>query len=143
MTMTGTVTQARLFVLGLILWAGQLAFGQTFGSIGGETRDTTGAVVAGATVTAVNAGTNASRTAVTNDAGGYNFPSLPPGTYTVKVEKPGFKTVVRNQIELQVQQAARVDFELQSRPGQRIHRGARRRRAAGHRKRHRRHGHRE
>ena len=31
----------------------------------------------------------------------------------MKVEKPGFKTVVRNQIELQVQLAARVDFELQ------------------------------
>ncbi len=93
--------------------AGQLAFSQTFGSIGGETRDSTGAVVAGAAVTAVNVGTNASRTAVTNDAGAYAFPSLPPGTYTVKVEKVGFKTVIRNQIELQVQLAARVDFELQ------------------------------
>src|SRR5205807_4894378 len=38
---------------------------------------------------------------------------LPPGTYMVKVEKPGFKTVIRNRIELQVQQSARVDFELQ------------------------------
>ena len=102
-----------LFAVGCFLLAGQLAFGQTFGSIGGEARDSTGAVVAGAVVTAVNTGTNASRSAVTNDAGAYAFPSLPPGTYTVKVEKAGFKTVVRNQIELQVQLAARVDFELQ------------------------------
>src|SRR5256885_5951931 len=96
-----------------ILLIGQVAFGQTFGSIGGEVHDTSGAIIAGVAVTAINIGTNASRTVATNDAGGYSFPSLPPGTYTVKVEKAGFKTVVRNQIELQVQLAARVDFELQ------------------------------
>src|SRR5258708_39066410 len=113
MKMTGTVIQARLFALGCILLAGHLTFGQTFGSIGGETRDSTGAIVAGAAVTAVNVGTNAARTVVTNEAGAYAFPSLPPGTYTVKVEKVGFKTIIRNQVELQVQLAARVDFELQ------------------------------
>jgi hypothetical protein len=103
----------RLFVLTCVLLTSSAAFGQTFGSIGGETRDSSGAVVAGATVTVTNAGTNATRTVTSNDAGGYYFPSLPPGTYTVKVEKPGFKAVVRNQIELQVQLNARVDFELQ------------------------------
>src|ERR1051325_10270082 len=105
--------KTRLFVLGCVLLTGQTAFAQTFGAIGGDTRDATGAAITGANVTAVNVGTNASRTVVTNEAGSYNFPSLPPGTYLVRVEKPGFKTVVRNQIELQVQQAARVDFELQ------------------------------
>src|SRR5437868_6373745 len=104
---------SRLFVLGCVLSISQVTFGQTFGAIGGEARDASGASVVGATVTAVNVGTNASRAVVTNEAGGYNFPSLPPGTYLVRVEKPGFKTVVRNQIELQVQQVARVDFELQ------------------------------
>src|SRR3954470_13611693 len=108
-----TALKTRLFALGCILFMATLAFGQTFGAIGGEARDATGAAIAGATVTAVNVGTNASRTVITNDAGDYNFPSLPPGTYLVRVEKPGFKAVVRNQIELQVQQAARVDFELQ------------------------------
>src|SRR6266480_1825455 len=104
--------QTRTFVFLGILLIGQVAFGQTFGSIGGEAHDTSGAIIAGATVTAINIGTNASRTVATNEAGAYSFPSLPPGTYTVKVEKVGFKTVVRNQIELQVQLAARVDFEL-------------------------------
>ena len=109
----GVRLQTRLFVLGCVVLASQLAFGQTFGSIGGETRDSTGAIVAGATVTVVNTGTNATRTVATNDAGEYFFPSLPPGMYTVKAEKAGFKSVVRNQIELQVQLAARIDFELQ------------------------------
>src|SRR5712692_7100041 len=103
----------RRFVLGWCLLASELAFGQTFGSIDGETRDSTGAVVAGVTVSATNNGTNAVRSAVTNDAGVYSFPSLAPGTYTLRAEKPGFRAVVRNQVELQVQQAARVDFELQ------------------------------
>ena len=64
-------------------------------------------------MTAVNVGTNAARSVTTNEAGDYSFPSLPPGTYTVKIEKTGFKTVIRNEIELQVQQSARVDFEMQ------------------------------
>src|SRR5205085_390367 len=103
---------SRLFVLTCALLANQAAFSQTFGAISGETRDATGAIITEATVTALNVGTNAVRTVTTNDAGGYSFPSLPPGTYTLKVEKTGFKTIVRPQIELQVQQAARVDFEL-------------------------------
>src|SRR5438067_3946604 len=93
-----TTLKACLFALACILWTATSALGQTFGAIGGEARDATGAAVAGATVTAVNGGTNASRTVITNDAGDYNFPSLPPGTYLVRVEKPGFKTVVRNEI---------------------------------------------
>ena len=78
MKMKGIATLTRLFVIECVLLAGHVAFGQTFGSIGGETRDSTGAVVAGAVVTAVNVGTNASRNVVTNEAGAYSFPSLPP-----------------------------------------------------------------
>src|SRR6266567_2449110 len=104
--------QVRLLVLACGLVTGPVAFGQTFGSIDGETRDSTGAVISAVTVSATNNGTNAVRTAVTNDAGVYSFPSLPPGTYTLRAEKPGFKAVIRNQVELQVQLAARVDFEL-------------------------------
>src|SRR5258708_4364070 len=105
--------QVRLLILAVTLIMGRVAFGQTFGSIDGEVRDTTGAAVTGVTVSVINTGTNATRTTITNDAGAYSFPSLSPGTYTLRAEKPGFKTVVRNQIELQVQQAARIDLELQ------------------------------
>src|SRR5229473_492676 len=109
----GRFVRTQLFVLGCVLLANQAAFAQTFAALSGETRDASGAVVAGAIVTAVNVVTNAARSVTTNEAGDYSFPSLPPGTYTVKVEKTGFKTVVRNRIELQVQQSARVDFEMQ------------------------------
>jgi hypothetical protein len=69
-------------------------------------------VVPEARITATNTATNAQRTALTNSAGEYAFPSLPPGSYTVKAEKTGFKTLVRSQVEIQVQENARIDFEL-------------------------------
>lgn len=95
-----------LFVLSAPLWA------QTYGEITGTILDPTGAVVAGATVTITNVATNAVRTTESNEAGVYRFPSLPPGQYTIRVERQGFKTVTRSNIELQVQQSARIDFEL-------------------------------
>jgi outer membrane receptor protein involved in Fe transport len=89
------------------------ASAQTSGEISGQVRDQTGATIEGAGVTVVNVATNAVRTSLTNEAGIYSFPSLPPGSYNVRVEKAGFKMATRNQIELQVQQAARLDIELQ------------------------------
>ena len=88
-------------------------YGQTLGEIVGEVKDSTGAVVPGATVMATNLGTNASRTGTTNEAGLYAFPALVPGMYRVRVEMKGFKPVTRSDIELQVQQTARLDFTLE------------------------------
>jgi hypothetical protein len=85
---------------------------QTLGTISGEVRDSTGAVIPNATVTVTNKATNAIRTTSSNAVGLFDFPALPPGPYTVKTELDGFKTATRD-IELQVQQAARVDFTLE------------------------------
>jgi hypothetical protein len=102
----------HLFVLlGLCLPIG-VASAQTFGEITGEVKDQSGAVAPNVPVTAANTATNASRTTRTNEVGIYSFPSLLPGTYQVKVEAPGFEPMVRSNIELQVQQTARVDFTL-------------------------------
>jgi hypothetical protein len=87
-------------------------FAQTFGEITGEIRDSSGAVLPGVTVTAQNQSTNAVRTVTSNVAGVYSFPALPPGTYTLKVELPGFHTATRA-VTLQVQQTARLDFALE------------------------------
>src|SRR6476620_11158804 len=84
--------------------------GQTFGEITGEVRDPSGAAVPNAVITAANKGTNAIRTATSNDAGIYSLPSLLPGRYDVKVVKDGFRAIIRTDIELQVQQTARIDF---------------------------------
>ena len=100
-----------ILLLGLTLLIG-IASAQTFGEITGEVRDPSGAVVPRAAVAVTNSATNASRTTVTNTEGIYSFPALNPGTYQVKVESQGFQPTVRTNIELQVQQTARVDFAL-------------------------------
>ncbi|HET8549786.1 MAG TPA: TonB-dependent receptor, partial [Bryobacteraceae bacterium] len=86
---------------------------QTLGTITGEVTDASGAVVAGATVTARNTATNVLRIAASNEAGVYTIPALVPGVYEVKAEKAGFKSATRSGIELQVQQTARIDFGLE------------------------------
>jgi hypothetical protein len=88
------------------------AFGQTFGEISGLVSDTSGASIPGAAITVTNTQTNLVRTGESNEVGNYNFPALPPGTYSVRVEKQGFQAEVRGGIELQVQQTARIDFRL-------------------------------
>ncbi len=89
------------------------AVAQTQASISGVIHDPTGAVIPGVTVTVTNPATNFVRTAISNEAGVYNFPSLQPGRYNIKVELPGFRTITQNDVELQVQFAARIDFTLQ------------------------------
>src|SRR5262249_50105131 len=88
------------------------AFGQALGTITGEVRDSTGAVMPGVTVTVTNTATNASRTAATNEVGLFDFPALQPGNYSIKSELEGFKTATRA-VELQVQQTVRVNFTLE------------------------------
>ena len=60
------------------------------GAIVGAVRDTTGAVVPGATVTLTNAATGLSVAKATDAAGNYEFFTLRPGIYLVTAEKPGF-----------------------------------------------------
>ncbi len=65
---------------------------QAVGSISGHVSDVSSALVPGATVTAINQGTNAERTAKADNSGYFALPLLPIGTYTVRVEQPGFQT---------------------------------------------------
>jgi hypothetical protein len=105
-----------LFRLSLVLLAAALglpAAAQTSGEIRGVVTDTSGAAVAGATVTATNAATGAVRRAATNDEGIYNLPSLQPGVYALRVEQQGFKAALRDNIELQIQQVASIDISLE------------------------------
>jgi hypothetical protein len=89
-----------------------IASAQTSGEITGEVKDQSGAVAPNAAVTATNTATNVSRSTLTNASGVYSFPDLTPGKYQVKVSASGFANAVAN-LELQVQQTARVDFMLQ------------------------------
>ena len=63
---------------------------QTLGTITGEVKDASGAVIPGVTVTVINNGTNATREVQSNAAGAFSFPALPPGPYTVRARASGF-----------------------------------------------------
>ena len=77
------------------------AFGQLDrGTITGVVIDPTGAVVAGATVTATNLDTNTATKAVTTNTGNYTLPALIIGRYQVTVEVAGFKRAVRDGIPI-------------------------------------------
>lgn len=106
--------RTRLFAsLTLLLMLTASLFGQTLGDVAGTVQDPQGAPVAGANVTITNAATNAARTTTTNGEGIYTFPALVPGTYSIKVDKTGFKTSNQSNIELQVQASIRVDVTMQ------------------------------
>src|ERR1700732_1769219 len=102
----------RNFLLAIALCMPLAVLAQTAGSITGEVKDQSGAVTPNVAVTATNSKTNVARSTATNEAGIYSFPDLTPGTYEVKVAAPGFAPIVKTNIELQVQQTARVDFSL-------------------------------
>lgn len=104
----------KTFVLGafLLMLLALPSFGQTFGDISGLVTDSSGAAVVGANVAATNPQTNVTRTTISNNTGNYSFPSMPPGLYDIKAEKQGFQSTVRTAVQLQVQQAARIDFQL-------------------------------
>jgi len=84
----------------------------TTGSLQGQVRDASGAVVSGALVKVVNADTNVARPVTTNGTGRFLAPSLPAGRYEVIVEANGFKQLQREGIILDVNQVQELDLTL-------------------------------
>jgi hypothetical protein len=82
------------------------------GEITGRVTDNTGAVLPGVTVTLTGTTLIQPQVATTSATGTYNFPRLPIGAYTVKYELPGFKTVVREGIQITIGFTAQVDQQL-------------------------------
>jgi len=74
--------------------------------------DPSGAAIPGVTVRIQNVATGVANTAVSNDQGLYTAPLLTQGTYRISVSKTGFRTATRDNLKLDVGQAARVDFEM-------------------------------
>ncbi|MGD0199764.1 MAG: TonB-dependent receptor [Bryobacteraceae bacterium] len=102
----------RTFAVECSLAASLFAVGPT-GTIVGTVFDPSGAVVPKARITVRNQETNATREVVTTEDGDYNVPLLPPALYQVTVEKAGFRRSVYGDVNLDVDQTARVDFTLQ------------------------------
>jgi hypothetical protein len=96
----------------LVLLAAVDAGAQTFtAGVRGAVRDASG-VVPGVAVQLVNEASNASREAVSNEAGEYNFSAVPPGTYTVRASLAGFKSYEQRGIRVAAQQFITLDVVL-------------------------------
>ena len=89
------------------------AIAQGVGSIGGTVKDESGAVMPGATVTLSSPGViGGDQTTVTDATGAYQFTRLVPGTYSVKGELQGFRTVVQQNIRVSADNTSRADLLL-------------------------------
>src|SRR5436190_2403914 len=115
--LTGSVQLISLLLVSLTF--ANVALGQAQSAaadLQGVVKDSTGAVVPNAAVTARNPATNQSRAATTNDEGLYRIINVTPGDYEITIEAPNFKKAVLPKVTVTVGQAAEVDITLE--PGQ-------------------------
>jgi hypothetical protein len=93
--------------------AAQIASAQGLqNAVVGQTKDPSGGVLPGVTITVTNVGTGVERVTSTDPVGNYVVPSLVAGTYSVKAELSGFRTEVRRDVVVRTDAPARVDFVL-------------------------------
>lgn len=107
--------RTRLFAITLcLLFASLVAFGQAgTGTITGVVTDQTGAVVAGANVSAKNSETGVTYPASSSNTGNYTLTQLPPGNYELDVKVQGFKDYIHKNLQVQVAGIIREDVGLQ------------------------------
>ena len=103
-----------LFFLAICLTIPEQAWGQQVtAAITGKVTDPSDAAIVGAKVVAKDIARGTVWTTETNLEGFYSLPRIPVGRYEVRVEMPGFQTVVHPSFELVLNQTARLDFRMQ------------------------------
>lgn len=108
-----TVVYCGLIFLFLSWWGGSARGQVPTAAMSGTVKDSSGAVVAGATVTITSLETGATRTVETDTNGDYLAPALVVGRYQVSAQKMGFRIETRQGITLAVGQQAVVNFALE------------------------------
>ena len=104
--------QLLLPLAACLLWVCPTLHAQVAGRINGYVKDPSGASVVGATVRAVSMEQQLTRAVVTDGTGYYNLLAMPPGTYQVSVESPGFERQVQTGVALTQGQTLRLDMEI-------------------------------
>ncbi|MEN3333922.1 MAG: hypothetical protein V7641_3287 [Blastocatellia bacterium] len=82
------------------------------GAIQGQVKDQSGAVVPGAKVTATSPALARPMDATSDSGGNYRFQSVPVGKYTVTATQSGFKSVAKQEVEVQLNKTSTIDFDL-------------------------------
>ena len=102
----------------LLLLAGSfacLAVAQSArGALAGNVTDSTGAVIPGADISAVNQSTGGKNETKSTSAGAYRFPDLPIGVYTVTVTAPGFATATNTGVQVEINVTASLSVTLKT-----------------------------
>ena len=102
-----------LLILGAVAVAGLMAASASaqilYGNVVGVVKDSSGALIPGATVTVVNRDTNLTRETTSNTEGAYSVINLLPGPYDVKVTLTGFRDFARNNVQVTIGEISRVD----------------------------------
>ncbi|HEX8290213.1 MAG TPA: carboxypeptidase-like regulatory domain-containing protein, partial [Pyrinomonadaceae bacterium] len=105
---------ARLVCLALaLLFSAAPARAQTTSTLAGDVRDSTGALIPGASVTARSLETGRASTAASDEEGRYTFAGLPVGPYEVRAEKADFRNFVSERVTLTVNETATLDIVMQ------------------------------
>jgi outer membrane receptor protein involved in Fe transport len=108
-----TFVRSGLFAAIIIWCMGSLrAQVNATGTISGRVTDPSGADVVVAQVSVVEQETGFAVTGTTSQDGYYTFPLIRPGVYSIEVKAPGFATMSRKGVELQIQQIIQQDFKL-------------------------------
>jgi hypothetical protein len=110
----------RFFALGLqlivvLFFSSQLAAqsSRASGTLMGTVRDSSGAGITQASITATNTDNHQQRTALSDDGGSFVVSNMPDGTYGVRVHKDGFADAVYTSVSIAVGSIAQLDIHLQ------------------------------
>ncbi|MGI8783303.1 MAG: carboxypeptidase regulatory-like domain-containing protein [Acidobacteriota bacterium] len=109
-------TRRRISILGLtfvLVIMCQATLAQVTSTIQGRITDPSGAIIPGSSVKVTNEATGVARTGQSAADGYYRIPDLLAGRYEVRVELPGFRTLIRRGIELHSQEALNLDLALE------------------------------
>src|ERR1700719_129543 len=115
MTKRVMVTVSCLFALSCIYSPGAMGQMAGTGSVAGTVTDPSGAIVVGAQITLTDASTNAQRTATSNEAGRYIFPTVSPGTYSMTTTREGFRVAKISSMTVNVGTTLTVDVAMELR----------------------------
>src|SRR5262245_43505342 len=101
-----------LAILLIVSFTTALRAQSTNASLTGRVTDSSKALIAHARVATINVATNFRYQTTTTGLGEYYLTNLPPSTYRIEVEKPGFKKLIKPDVILHVQDALEINFEM-------------------------------
>jgi len=106
------LTKFFAVLIALLMLAGFVSAQSTNATITGRITDQSKAALAGVRIVVTNVDTGEQRTSATGSEGLYTIPLLNPGSYKLELEKTGFRSIVKPDVVLHLQDVATINFEM-------------------------------